>query len=745
MLKRLRALMGRPAGESAAARPVVPDAGAVARLLASEDGDALRGAAHALAAAGQIDVAQGCLERAAALAPEDAVILTDLADVLGARGDAAGAARRYGEALAARDDFVPALLGLGRLRLAQDDARGASQLLERAAALEPRNALAQRLAGFAARAAGDLATAAQRLAASIALELDAATARALADVLDGLGRGTEADRVLEALARERPDDAAVRELLGARALARADAAAAIAWFEAAIDAAPSPSAGLHSNLGLACLRAGRLDDAIDALETAIHLEPAFVPAHVNLGLAFAEARQWPDSEAAFARALALAPDDPRALAGLGRALHKEYRLEEALAAFEKAAAAAPGWLDTHVRMGFVLRDLGRYADAAAAFAAASAAAGGDASVRALATVGRGLIALDYLRVEEALARFDEALATGAGVDAEARWNITCARLLAGDWAHAWEFYGLRWQAEVLRRPFAWPEWGGEDLAGRTLLVYAEQGLGDEIMFASCYPELASRGARLVIDCAPKLEKLFRRSFPEATVLGSLQSEPPEWLRAPPAIDLQAAAGTVASLLRRSDASFPRHTGYLKADPERVAHWRTRLTALGSGPKIGISWRGGTPRSRTRLRSMRLADWAPILGLPGAHFVSLQYHADAGEEVAAANRDCAFAVHHWQDALDDYDETAALVTALDAVVSVCTAVIHLGGALGRPVEVLVPASPEWRYGIRGDRMPWYPSVRLHRQAAPGDWGDVLAAVAAELVRKFGLRAAPALRG
>jgi ADP-heptose:LPS heptosyltransferase len=138
--------------------------------------------------------------------------------------------------------------------------------------------------------------------------------------------------------------------------------------------------------------------------------------------------------------------------------------------------------------------------------------------------------------------------------------------------------------------------------------------------------------------------------------------------------------------------------------------------------------------------MPLADWAPLLALRGAMFVSLQYHSDAGEEVADLNRDLGLAVQHWPDALDDYDETAALVTALDAVVSVCTAVIHLGGGLGRPVRVIVPSSPEWRYGVRGDRMPWYPSVRLYRQAEAGDWSGVMARVAEDLCAEIGLEPA-----
>lgn len=751
MLKKLRGLFGRTGVADAdvrgpAPRGAVGDAGgslddpAIERLLYVGDADALHAASRSLAEAGRIDAAQRCLERAVAIHPDSPALLTDLGKLLRARGDDHQAAARFRDALAIDPAFVPALANLGAAILAQGDAAGASAILGRAADIAPADADIQRVAGVAAHAAGDLANAGRRLSEALALRVDAMTARALGEVLDAQGLVDRADDAIAAIADRHPDEPALLELLGVRALGRGDPERAIVWFERAIDASP-PSAALHSNLGLACLRARRLDDAIDSLETAIALDGNCVPAYRNLGLAFAEARQWEESDAAFAKALAIDPSDAETCAEHGRALHKAHRLDQAASAFAQAVRLRPAFHDARVRLGLVLCDLGRTRDAGEAF---ERALDGGGQTRALAQIGLGLVALDGRRVEEALARFEEALASGAGVNDEAKWNITRARLLAGDWERAWEFYDLRWQAEVARRPFAYPEWNGGDLAGKTLLAYAEQGLGDEIMFASCYPELARRAGHLVIDCSPRLAKLFQRSFPEATVVGSSQAATPEWLRSPPHIDLQAAAGTVAARMRRSAASFPAHSGYLRADPGRVAHWRSRLDALGPGAKIGISWRGGTPHSRTHLRSTRLADWAPILNCDGAHFISLQYHTDAGEEVAAAHRESGVRVHHWQAALDDYDETAAMVTALDMVVTVCTAVVHLGGALGKPVRVIVPATPEWRYGVRGDRMPWYPSVRLHRQSQPGQWSEVLREVAAAVREEFGLPVSLPLR-
>ena len=174
-----------------------------------------------------------------------------------------------------------------------------------------------------------------------------------------------------------------------------------------------------------------------------------------------------------------------------------------------------------------------------------------------------------------------------------------------------------------------------------------------------------------------------------------------------------------------------HRGYLRADPTKVDRWRARLAALGPGPAVGISWRGGTARTRTERRSLSLPALLPLLREAGFHFVSLQYGPDAAAEVARFAAESGISVHHWQEAIDDYDETAALATALEAIVSVCTAVVHLGGALGRPVWVATPRVPEWRYGTSGERMPWYPSVRLLRQAEGEGWTPVIDALRRQL--------------
>ena len=196
------------------------------------------------------------------------------------------------------------------------------------------------------------------------------------------------------------------------------------------------------------------------------------------------------------------------------------------------------------------------------------------------------------------------------------------------------------------------------------------------------------------------------------------------------VELQTSMGSLPRYMRRSSVDFPRHDGYLRADPECLRNWRERLAAFGPGLKVGISWQGGTLKTRRPLRSLPLASWLPVLQAPEVRFFNLQY-IDSSAEIASLKAATGIEIVDWQEVRDDYDHTAALVAALDLVISVCTAVIHLGGALGKPVWVMAPYSPEWRYGISGESMPWYPSVRIFRQPQYGAWVPVVDNVALSL--------------
>jgi len=271
------------------------------------------------------------------------------------------------------------------------------------------------------------------------------------------------------------------------------------------------------------------------------------------------------------------------------------------------------------------------------------------------------------------------------------------------------------------------------LRDKRLLVYAEQGLGDQIMFASCLPDLLDRVGGCVIECAPRLAPIFRRSFPTATIKPQARDDARlASLVEAARFDYQVAIGSLPGYFRRNWSDFPQHNGYLHADAARVAYWKDRLDALGPGLKVGISWFGGVASTRRAARSTQLQDWLPVLSQASCSFVSLQY-GDVSGELETVSGEHQVNIHRWSAANDDYDETAALVTALDLVISVQTAVVHLAGALGKPAWVLVPAVAEWRYLQSGDSMPWYPSLRLFRRRCANGWESVIAAVSVELAK------------
>lgn len=381
---------------------------------------------------------------------------------------------------------------------------------------------------------------------------------------------------------------------------------------------------------------------------------------------------------------------------LGRAYQKLHEPERALACFEAALRLRADDAELYDFRGSMVQELGRLPEAFADFE-------------------RALV----LRPDFPLALFHRAM----------------ARLLAGDFERGWDDYELRrLSADQAQATAGLPRWDGSAPEKRTLLITREQGLGDEIMFASILPQLLAQAGRCILECDPRLVALFRRSFPGATIFGTEPGGglPPSIARS--SIDAVIEAGSLPGMYRRRLADFPRHQGYLRADADAVSRWRARLAALGPGLKVGLSWTGGVQRTRRALRSLSLEQLLPLLRTRGARFVSLQYTADARSDVEALRARHGIEVTHWPEAIDDYDQTAALVCALDLTVSVCTSLVHLCGALGRPAWVLAPLSPEWRYGASGESMPWYPSVRLFRQTAYAQWTPVIDQVARELAAR-----------
>jgi Flp pilus assembly protein TadD len=472
----------------------------------------------------------------------------------------------------------------------------------------------------------------------------------------------------------------------------------------------------------------RLEEACDSYLLAAAFMPDWWTPHYELGLVQMDQGRFDRAVSSFTTALALNGDDARVHHALGTAYLHSNNVPAAIEQFRKALALQPNLAAAHSNLGYLLfHDLEDYEAGAAHIERARALSPGDPS----AACNWIMVLHQRGRSREALALADEVLARDPAI-AEARYNRALMLLAEGDFDRGWLDYEAR--KKVLRprlnEALPWPEWDGSSLSGRTIFVQAEQGLGDQIMFASCLPDLLRIAHACIVQCDRKLEAIFRRSFPTASVITkdvSIDSQ--EITRHRP--DCSVAIGSLPLFFRRTRSDFPSYSGYLRADETRVGYWRSKLEELPGSRKVGISWRGGLASTRQSLRSIPLREWAPILAVPDTAFVSLQYGATREELMAGAEATGA-TVQHWQQAIDDYDHTAALMAALDLVISVQTAAVHLAGALGRTTWALIPAVAEWRYGARGDAMIWYPAVKLIRQQKFRDWDAVIHTVGEALM-------------
>lgn len=528
-------------------------------------------------------------------------------------------------------------------------------------------------------------------------------------------------------ARERAAENAIAE--ANRALAERDYAAATARFAAAVDLRHD-NADAHFGLGLAYFKGRQDEDAADSFLMAAHFAPAMVEPHYHLALLAQRGGDIPAAINHVEHTLLLRADYADAHNLLGACALAMGNPGRAAASFARAVELDPDNARFHSNLGYVLcRDLDEFERGKAHIETALQLDGADVAIRC-----NYCSVLGYEgRTDEVIAVCDRLLETQPDLQ-EARLNRALALLKKGRFGEAWPDYASRkhTRSNYLPRPYAYPEWQGEPLAGKTVLVYGEQGLGDEIMFASCLPDILGQAGRCIVDCSPRLDALFARSFPAALVHGAEQIDRDvSWLQALGMIDYQIAAGSLPRLVRRGIDDFPSHEGYLHANPERVDYWKGRLHANGPAFKVGVAWRGGMASTRRSLRSLDLTQLLPVLQMPDVHFVSLQHDATS-EEVAAFSASKDVLLDHWPQVVADLDETAALISALDLVVTVCSATVHLSGALGRPAWVMVPAVAEWRYLDSGDTMPWYPSIRMFRQGQAGNWQSVTREIAGELL-------------
>jgi hypothetical protein len=307
----------------------------------------------------------------------------------------------------------------------------------------------------------------------------------------------------------------------------------------------------------------------------------------------------------------------------------------------------------------------------------------------------------------------------------AHWNRGLAYLELGEWERGWEGYEWGFKSkDRLSRDYKTDtnnatRWDGSP--GKTVVVYGEQGVGDEIMFSSCIPDLISVSKKVIFDCHPRMVALMRRSF-NVECYGTRKESSIDWIKFP--IDNFVAIGSLPGFFRKKSEDFP-GTPYLLADSVRVEHFREKISAVKPGLRVGVTWTGGRKKTRIDLRSIPIEQLERLFNIPGTSFVSLQYTPEAAAEAEK------FDLPHWQDVINDLDELTALTKACDLVISVCQTQVHMAGALGVSCLCLTPSRPAWRYGMFGN-MPWYGSVTNIRQESDGDWAGVIEAAAARLL-------------
>jgi Flp pilus assembly protein TadD len=576
------------------------------------------------------------------------------------------------------------------------------------------------------REAGNAAAAASVLEPALAERPgDAEALLLLADIRRELGASAEAERIARRVIEEQPQCADAWMVLGAALRGAGDLRRAADAYLRAMSIAPEDMA-LRIELAVALLELNQSEDAMSLLQFVLNREPDSVEAHGNMGIALQRRHRPAEALPHFARAAAGDSRNVLLQNNYALALREAERLDEAEQVLRAAHAREPAHPTTRSNLAMVLVDLGRSAEARTLLEPLVASA--PEFIEARCTLGRAL--QDLGDADAALAHIELALAQAPG-NPNTRMMRGFEILCRGDFARGWDDYAARLATqEAPYRGFPFTEWQGGPLSGKAVLVYAEQGIGDEIMFANCFGDLMGEAARTVIECDPRLHALFARSFPGATVFpGRLKSGHP-WLAEAGSIDIQLPAGSLPQRFRPSRESFPRHHGYLRPDPVKVAAYSSRLAALPGVRRIGLSWRGGLAKTRRALRSVAPHALAPLIGKDDIQIVCLQ-HAASSADLEALRAIAGDRIHHWPEALADADETAALMAALDCTVSVCNYLVHLGGALGLDVRVMVPASPEWRYLRQGSEMPWYPSVRLIRQRVGDEWDAVVREIAARL--------------
>jgi len=477
----------------------------------------------------------------------------------------------------------------------------------------------------------------------------------------------------------------------------------------------------YCNLGVALQEEkGQLDEAITYYQKALQLSPNLVYAHYNLGNALQDKGQLDEAISSFQKAIELNPNYAMAYYNLGNALREKGQRDEAITCLQKAIELDPNYAATHNNLGIAFKEKGQLDVAITCFQKAIQFD----SDYAMAYCNLGSALKEKGEFDEAITYYQRSLQLSPDL-VDAHFNMSLIFLLLGNFEEGWKEYEWRWKLkDFYRRSFSQPSWDGYDIKGLTILLYAEQGLGDTIQFIRYVPLVAQQGAKVAVECQRGLTSLLKNvaGIQEIIAHGEKLSE----------FDIHCSLLTLPLVFDTTLEDIPAQVPYIKADSILVQKWHEKIILDNSKFKIGLVWAGDPRLKDDRTRSCSLEIFSPLAQINGITFYSLQKGETANQ---AKNPPEGMKLIDYTEEIKDFSDTAALIENLDLVISVDTAVVHLAGALGKPVWTLLPFVPDWRWLLKREDSPWYPTMRLFRQPSRGDWNTVIANVLNKLQKEL----------
>lgn len=628
---------------------------------------------------GDADLAVDLISKSIEINPRVTESHNNLGNALKKRGDEKGAERSYDRAIELNPRNADAYMNLGILLEEQRRLEEARSAYQRALRSAPDTLRAQLSLGNIAVAMGDFKLGVKHIKTAVRSSPNHAPAHyALGNAQFMLGQSALAKASYIRAIRLDPTSPDAFYNLGNIYLAEKDYAAAIDSYKRSITLM-EPQADVYSNMGTAYSDSEQLEAATESFLRAIELNPSYAEAHFNLGRVLAKQKEHRKAIERFDKAIGFRPDYSRAFHGLGSSRQSLGELEPAIDAYRKALSFEPRYTDVLINLGGILTLQGSH---------------------------EGTICLKQL-VEDNPA------------SAEAHWNLSTALLMHGDYIRGWREYEWRWQWDKFtspRRGFVEPQWKGEQLEGRTILLHAEQGFGDTLQFVRYVPLVTQRGGRVVLEVQSGLQRLLQH-LPGIAACISKDDPLPEFHCHCPLMSLPFVCGTTIETVPPSPPDL------LRAAEREPSIRDTSEGCL----RVGLVWAGNPEHQNDALRSMSLTDFLPLTKVGTVCFVSLQKGP-----ASLQTGDWPFHLPEPCSAVKDFADTAAIVANLDLVITVDTAMAHLAGAMGKSVWILNSHIPDWRWGLDVETTPWYPSARLFRRSSSGGWEELMEHVASELV-------------